>query len=361
MQIKYTVQITNPIKDFLKVQKSFKRDGNFNITKKTHGLLIEGSLTDDSSTVVAYNYSHIGDDYLLTETDSLSLKNDYYKQTDVIELFNIVGTNISDAPFLKVQNSFKLAKRLPNDHFKIDQYVEKSSDVFLIRIDSTGVISKLKGLVLPLSNTIQLSETIEASDVIGYFLVSKPLKLNTNDYLYVSNADLLKIPTGFCTITNKVLAKNTTSFYSENGYTTFSSQIDDNLIFSSPVLVDGVKVKQYPVKEYEKLLLTVANDFEPLSFGNISNNITLVYKVLPDNTVEPYIAIVDKDLDILFEEDNSLLLELQNADSEFLKKFVMKEYAIKLTTTYNEYNLLNSSVLSQLADTNEFEGKIIKL
>lgn len=361
MQIKYTVKLTNPIKNFLKVQESFKRDGAFDITKKTGGLLIEGSFTDGHSTTVAYNYSHIGEDYLLTETDTLSLRTDGYKQADISDLFSTVGTSISEAPFLKVRNFFKLAKRVSTDSFKIDHYVEKSSDVFLVKINNTGLLSKLKGHVPPLSNTIQLSEQLEASDVIGYFLVSKPLKLTTNDYLYVSNTDLLKIPTGFCTIANKVLAKNSTSFYSENGVTSFSSQVPDDLAFSSPVLVDGVKVSRYSIKEYEKLLLAVSNDFEPLSFGNILDNITLIYEVLPDNSVSPYLAIVDKDVDVTATEDATPLLELQNADSEFLKKFVMKEYATKLTTTYNEYKLLNSDVLLQLTTTNEFEGKIIKL
>lgn len=360
MKIKYKVTITNPNKDYMKVTDNLVGEGSFLVKQTPQGVVIQGSYLEDDVEIKAYNHSYLGEGYSLSEKNKLILDYEDYTLTDVTDIFGLFGTNISETPFLKIQKGFKLAKNV-QDVYQIDRYVEKSTDVFLVKIDKLGLISRVQGSVTPFSNKVKLDVALASGDILGYFLVSKPLKIDTDSYLFIPNEDLLKLPTGFCRIDNKVVTKNATELIKKNGYLEFSSIIKTQLKFSSFIKLDGVKLTQYSMRENEKVLLEVSEDVSPFSLKNTANNITLIYQITTENTLKPVLALVDKDVDLEYTADDSLYLELKQADPEFHKRYLIKEYSVSLATTHNEYSIINSDVLHKLTNTTEFQGKILKL
>ena len=73
MQINYRIKLKNPIVTNLNVSESFIQTGEFTVEKKSTGILIKGSVTKNNDIVKAYNHSYLGEDYSLTENDSLNL------------------------------------------------------------------------------------------------------------------------------------------------------------------------------------------------------------------------------------------------------------------------------------------------
>lgn len=360
MRIKYKVLLTNPTKDLLVVTDELDTMGSFEVSRNTHGVIIKGSYFDDNVEVKAYNSSFLGETYNLTETDCLSLEQDPYVITDIVELFSVLNTQITDDAFIKVQKYFKLAMK-KGDTFKIDRFVEKPSDVFLIKITKDGMVSKLEGFIAPFSNVVTLTGLIDATDIVGYFLVSKPLRLDTDDHMFISNLDLLKLPSGFCKLTNTVLSKQRSELLIKETHLEYTSDIKGKLKFSSYVMIDGVRSLQYTIQENEKIVIDVCEDTSPFSSTNMQNNITLIYQATPDQELIPYLAVVGKEIGLESTTTDEQYLQLLTAAPEFLKSFFIKEYAIRLETIQNEYSINQPDVLDTLMTTSVFEGKILKI
>ena len=356
MKISYKVTLENPIKSVLKATNDLSSSGSFIIKRGNKGISIAGSYVDEQVEVKAYSESFLGEDYSLNEKSQLQLGIEDYQTTDVMDVFNIFQKHIDSPEFEKIRNSLKLSRSL-----KIDKFVEKSSDVILVKIDSAGLIQKVNGYVKPFSNQIVLGETLAPTTILGYFLTSKPLKISTNNSLFISNNELLKLPYGFCKLKNTLSVKHTNNLISKGDYSEFYSAVSDNLSFSSYLLVDGVKSSVYKIQENEKILIETSEEYSELVFDYTTNNITLIYEVTPSSDPVPVLALVGKDVGLTSDGDRSVYDELLGADKEFLKKYVRKEYSIILKTKNNEYTIINPEVLRILTTTSEFEGKILKI
>ena len=356
MKITYKVTVTNPVKDVLKITNDLDATGEFKVARGKTGFNITGSYIDEQVETKAYGSSFLGETYSLNEKSKLQLGLEDYNLTDIVEIFESLNKSINSPEFLKIRKGLKLII-----DSKIDKFVEKSSDVFLVKIDKNGLVSKLNGIIKPFSNTLVLNETVDSTFVLAYFLISKPLKIDTDESLYISNEDILKLPLGFCKISNNLAYKFDNSVISRGDYFEFSTNKKDMITLSSAVLIDGVRALKYKIRENEKILIETLEDYITLSFNNIVDNITLVYEVLPDNSLNPAFALVGKNVDLEYSSDTELYDQLKQADEEFLKKYVTREYKILLKTTNNEHTIINSDVLKVLTDTSDFEGKILKI
>ena len=356
MKITYSVRIVNPVKEVLKVTNDIGAAGDFTVKQGKKGFNITGSYVDEQVETKAYTSSYLGETYSLNEKSQLQLGIEDYTLTDISDIFSSLNTLITGSDFIKIRHGFKLTKDL-----KIDKFVEKSTDVFLIKINRDGLITGVNGKVKPFSNTIILTETLAKTDVLGYFLTSKPLKIDTDNSLFIPNEDLLKLPSGFCKISNNLAVKHVNGLEKKGEHLEFYSSVRDTLTFSSFVLVDGVKTSKYTIRENEKILIETYDAHASLDFKNIEDNITIIYEVDSQNTLIPTLALVGKDVDLEYSTDTTLYDTLKLADSEFLKKYIKKEYTITLKTTNNENTIINSDVLKVLTDTTDFEGKILKI
>lgn len=356
MKITYKVTLTNPVKDVLKVTNDLDATGNFVVNKGNHGFNITGSYIDEQVETKAYGSSFLGETYSLNEKSQLQLGLEDYVITDIVDVFESLNKNISSPEFSKVRKGLKLVVDL-----KIDKFVEKSSDVFVIQIARNGTVTKFNGKVKPFSNTLVPDATVDPTVILGYFLISKPLKIDTDNSLFIANEDILKLPVGFCKISNNLAYKHDNVLESKGSHLEFYSTRKDTLKFSSAVLVDGVRTLNYKIRENEKILIETLEDYLTLSFDNFIDNITLIYEVEEDNSLTPIIALVDKEIDLDFSTDTTMYDQLVLADKEFLKKYVTREYNVTLKTINNEHTIINSDVLKILTDTSDFEGKILKI
>lgn len=356
MKITYKVTITNPVKDVLKITNDLDATGDFTVSQGKHGFNIVGKYIDEQVETKAYGSSYLGETYSLNERAQLQLGLEDYTITDIVDIFETLGKNVSSPEFSKIRKGLKLVNSL-----KIDKFVEKSSDVFIVQIERNGTITRFDGQVKPFSNTVIANNTVDPTLVLGYFLISKPLKIDTDDSLFIANRDILKLPVGFCKISNNLAYKHDNLLESKGSYLEFYSNKKDNLKFTSAVLVDGVRTLNYTIRENEKILIETVEDYLTLSFDNIEDNITLIYEVESNNNLVPILALVGKDIELDFNEASTLYDQLRQADEEFLKRYVTREYNITLKTTNNEHTIINSDVLKVLTDTSDFEGKILKI
>ena len=362
MQINYRIKLKNPIVTNLNVSASYIQTGEFTVEKKSTGILIKGSVTKNNDIVKAYNHSYLGEDYSLTENDSLNLKTTDYLIADIEEVFDALSTTVDSEEFRKIQPYLRKVVKTVGS-YKVDVYVEKSTDVFILKVNKEGRVTGFKGFVQPFSNTVKVdaSEEILASDTLLYILTSKPLKLHTDDYMFIPLDDLVRCPQGFCTITNQVYHKSSNSFETFEGYSTLASIEETPLMFTTETLVDGVKLSKTSLKAKEKVVIQPSEGYSKLTLNNLEDNITLIYEVTPENNLQPYLAVVGKDLDLEYNSNiNERLDSLKQADSEFHKKYLCKEYKTLVSTKHNQYSIFNSDVLELLLNTNEFLGCILK-
>lgn len=363
MKLNYKVRLENPVKNALRVEDTLVKTGAVGVTVKSTGILVNAVVDNQGIVTKAHNYSYLGEDYSLNNNSQITMSTLDYYIVDVVSIFETIGKTTDSVEFKTIQPFIHSVVKSDDSKLKLSVYVEKETDVFVLKISNSGLISRLNYTIPSFSNTIILdqSETLTESDTLVYLLTNKPLKLDLDDYLFIPKQDVLKLPHGFCTLTNQVFSKNTVELSTEKTYSTLFSTVDTKLTFSSSLLVDTVLRQSYKIRANEKVILQTSQGFSKLSLNNLADNVTLIYEVMDDSSVQPYLAVVGKDIELEYNSNiTNLLDELLQADEEFLKKYLFVEYKILISTPYNQHSIFDSTVLDKLQNTDEFLGRILK-
>lgn len=353
MKIEYSVIIKNPIRDSLLVTSDYETEGDFEVYKKENGTLIEGSYSKDGGVFPAFNYGISGESYYITSKKSMSLEESDINFADIEDIFNVIGNNINGAIFKKIQKYFRIVK---ND--RLERVVEKPSDVFLIKIDKKGFIDAVDADVVPLSNIVKMNESLRPSEIVGYFLVNKPLKVDVVGSYFITSKDLLKLPVGFCALESGLTTNIDSHFLTTPEYSVLTSDIDGVLECSSWLKIDGVYSKNYKIRDKEKVVIETIDDVSPFTLENIQSNTTLVYELAEDNSIVDFLCISNKTLGRVSEEAIKLFDSLKKADSEFLKRYVIRELNINIRLGKSINQVINTSIEKHLKD---FKGSYIKI
>lgn len=356
MNINYTIRITNPTSDLLTPSEDLKSEGQISIERIPQGIIISGYKKENSLIKKAYTNAYIGEEFFLNQGASIELTSDdrRYYQHDVKNLFNLVGKSIQSVEWKRVQTYFKSTTGV------LDIFIEDPADIFVISIDSNGLISKVTLDETKVQKTNNLA-LVNPSGILMYCLINKPLSIKTDDYLFINQNEFSNLPQGFCTVSNNLSDLSNTQLNIVDGLYTYKSYSDDKLTLSSNLLIDNVLLQTYSIKALESIILepSVEDYTSLLYYTERPENYVCIFKLLPDNSLEPVVAVNTMDEDTTNTGSLEVYNELIQADVEFKKHYVYQEYKIQLLTKAGSFTLFNKEILSVLK--NQFNGRVIKL
>lgn len=369
MNINYNIEIYNPISENIFPTDNVKSVGEYSVSVSNLGVKVIGSFESERKTIKACSNTFVGDTYNLSWDNSFVFENGDVSYIDIEDVFALAGKTVMSDEFNKIKNYIKKVKKQIDNKYFIDHVIEKADDVIFIGINSEGSVSILPIQLKPYTNSFTY---LSDEDIfIYYFIVSKPAKIDTDEVLFIPVKDLVKIPEGFCTLSNYLTSDTGISLTNINS-TEILVQTKNSVIlkFSLSLNVDGYLLKEYITTPLEKLLLEITQEYEQLY--NLEetaqvNNLTLIYKLKEDLSLEEVLCIADQSFleGITITNQSELESQLDSiltADKEFKKQYVFKQYKIKILTTSDEFEILDNSVLSTFKDNIlKFKNKIIKI
>lgn len=353
MKIEYTVKIVNPVASFLTVDSQTKeKEGIVQIVKRDTDYLVRGYIDKGKEVVKVHSVGYVGKDYRLKERESTELEvEDNLTSLSIIDLFSIIDKKVDSTEFSKVKSHIKKVIVLENNIFKIEDYVEKEHDIFIISISKEGLIQKPTVTVNTYTNTFYC----DTKDSLYYFKINRTLSLDLNDYLPLSFEYLMKMPVGFKKLsTNTYSSSSSNIIKQEDEYICYTSE-ESKLSSDHKILVDGYETSEYNLDPYEKVILNFKQYYKISDISINKENIYLIYKVDDDNEIVPYFAINPS------EDSKSMPKEIKDfisSDEEFKKRYLCQLYKIRLTIGKEINTIYNTEVAKSLL--NNFKGNIYK-
>ena len=368
LSIKYNISISNPVADKLKPSESYLEQSTLSVKEVSTGYVIKGFYKKNKEILVASSNTFIGEDFhLKSGKGNKTYLEDKQSFLDVERVFAIKGKNLSEVD-KDIKNSVNVASYVKDDIFKLKHILAQREDAIFFKVSPLGILELISVTCQEPSNLIKYTDP---NAFIIYFIVNKTLKVTPYKDFYISNKQLEDLPQGFCTLSNELLLNNTVSLenLSTNNYV-LKGITPTTLTSSFPIKIDNVKLTTYQTIPKEILLISVDTDFNtPLDSIdlNLVDNITAIYSIEADGSLEPYLAVITKGL---LDVDDSMLINAAHAkrvdvltsDIEFRKNYIVKQYKITLKDSLNkEYVLYDESFYKNIShDIPRFNKKIVK-
>lgn len=353
MKIKYNITLKNPSEEYFNISDSYESEGSISMERKEAGYLFKGNLQSNSNYFEIHSNSYLG-----TRLSPSNFKEDLVlnieknnTSLDVVQLFDLIGKNILSDDFKKLSPFLKSTNKLTDNRYKISDYVEQASDIFVIGITEKGVVTKPEYKIEKYSC---IFETTEEEYLVFYFKINRALSLETDNSVFVSDNELSKMSSGFKKIITKSYLENKSDIYlSEHGYIVESNEELD-IVSNIELLFDNIESDRYNIEPYEKVLLDFKS-FNEIKDNIFKDNIVLIYKLMEDFQAVPKFAISDITEEAVESEEVSIFLK---SNEEFKKKYIAKIYKAILKVGEEIHQIENTSILSLLST--EFKGKIYK-